>query len=752
MWDEPEDWPDFLASAPRLDPQHLSKWLKEQSQRRLELAAQLKEAEAERELQEYRFARRGEGGLVSAPLKYILVPRLVRRLVQCMEHIAWQMMLRLAPDIVWAVLFTVFVSAALVSWAASAEWDGLQALVSSLVLYWVSCHVLLRIGWDWRFRRRLRFWAAQGHPDAEFSLGTVYELGEGLPMNPKLAVHWFHKAARHGHCDAQFALGECYLRGHGVPANLREARKWFQRAANQGDEAADMMEMQIKRILDAGDQFEHSSDADVECRGGAAGSEPADGVGAGEEEERRKRKEAQRREYERTEAQRRQQASEKRKAKAERLRKEKQRREEEEAAAAVQAAEIAALVQQESKQRHCRSSGEGRDCAPPEQPKAARERRQRGVSHRARKLSPKAAACQQQPHEQQATAAPAAAAAVRVGRASVEAEESSEPGLPRLAKPVSPTASRIAKEECCQAKQGVPARGSLFEASKGIRRLRGTQSVPASPCSTSTAAAVLSSKAEPKEPAISSPSAWSCARPASPVSPSAASSPGGTATREDQISALTVPPPPPPPRQHLGLPSTPTAGINGIGRQNHEGTARQLDFVTAEGPVASKGWSPLQGLCWMGESPVGHRHGLGDLPAQSLSMASCAAPGPSAGATGLSAVVSHYLRLAEGAPESAGILGDTHPALASTVAVAPTRGAGPLWRSMMAQQVPTSSGKFGDDNVCVVCLDREPGGAAILPCGHTQMCLPCARALLWTGCQPCPICRGPIQDLVEFGP
>ncbi|XP_020227063.1 probable E3 ubiquitin-protein ligase LUL4 [Cajanus cajan] len=61
---------------------------------------------------------------------------------------------------------------------------------------------------------------------------------------------------------------------------------------------------------------------------------------------------------------------------------------------------------------------------------------------------------------------------------------------------------------------------------------------------------------------------------------------------------------------------------------------------------------------------------------------------------------------------------------------------------------------FDDDNdseeecVCVICM-MEPKDTAILPCRHMCMCSECAKTLQ-SQSNKCPICRQPIQELIEI--
>src|SRR5580704_5333295 len=115
----------------------------------------------------------------------------------------------------------------------------------------------------------------QGYPQAEHSLGILYEFGTGVPADPATAAQWYRKAAEQGFAPAQFSLGLLYVHGQGVPKDearsfdlLRQAaeagsadaqfqlgmdyyqgeeglqpdndlaRKWLHRSAQQGDVAA----------------------------------------------------------------------------------------------------------------------------------------------------------------------------------------------------------------------------------------------------------------------------------------------------------------------------------------------------------------------------------------------------------------------------------------------------------------------------------------------------------------------------------
>ncbi len=76
--------------------------------------------------------------------------------------------------------------------------------------------------------------AEQGDASAQFSVGTMYESGLGVPQDFAEAAKWYRKAAEQGHAKAQSILGVMYHSGDGVPQDHAEALKWHRLAAEQG--------------------------------------------------------------------------------------------------------------------------------------------------------------------------------------------------------------------------------------------------------------------------------------------------------------------------------------------------------------------------------------------------------------------------------------------------------------------------------------------------------------------------------------
>ena len=101
---------------------------------------------------------------------------------------------------------------------------AIAMLALTLIAPWV-------LGQDLTETRRL---AEQGNAEAQFSLGLMYDNGEGVPENDAEAMRWYRLAAEQDDADAQVNLGVMYANGEGVPEDDAEAVRWFRLAAEQG--------------------------------------------------------------------------------------------------------------------------------------------------------------------------------------------------------------------------------------------------------------------------------------------------------------------------------------------------------------------------------------------------------------------------------------------------------------------------------------------------------------------------------------
>jgi hypothetical protein len=75
----------------------------------------------------------------------------------------------------------------------------------------------------------------QGNAEAQFFLGKMYLLGQGVPKDSDLAIKWFKASAAQGNADAQFFLGSIYLLPH---KDIAEGVKWLRLSAEQGNQDA----------------------------------------------------------------------------------------------------------------------------------------------------------------------------------------------------------------------------------------------------------------------------------------------------------------------------------------------------------------------------------------------------------------------------------------------------------------------------------------------------------------------------------
>ncbi|MEL0206452.1 MAG: tetratricopeptide repeat protein, partial [Alphaproteobacteria bacterium] len=75
----------------------------------------------------------------------------------------------------------------------------------------------------------LREWtplAEQGHVEAQYILGVMYSIGQGVEQDYATAAEWYRRAAEQGLADAQHNLGVMYALGQGVIQDYVKAHMW----------------------------------------------------------------------------------------------------------------------------------------------------------------------------------------------------------------------------------------------------------------------------------------------------------------------------------------------------------------------------------------------------------------------------------------------------------------------------------------------------------------------------------------------
>jgi len=78
--------------------------------------------------------------------------------------------------------------------------------------------------------------AAQGQPDAQYLLASLYRTGLGVESDPAKEREWLTAAAAQGHANAAYSLA--LLFGREEPRNPAESRRWLERAAAAGHDMA----------------------------------------------------------------------------------------------------------------------------------------------------------------------------------------------------------------------------------------------------------------------------------------------------------------------------------------------------------------------------------------------------------------------------------------------------------------------------------------------------------------------------------
>ena len=117
------------------------------------------------------------------------------------------------------------------------------------------------------FATALREWtplAEQGVAQAQFNLGLMYSLGNGVLQDYKTAAKWFTLAAEQGNATAQLNLGLMYGLGNGVLQDSVYAHMWANIASANGDENGGKLRDLIAEKMTPS-QLEKAQDLAREC-------------------------------------------------------------------------------------------------------------------------------------------------------------------------------------------------------------------------------------------------------------------------------------------------------------------------------------------------------------------------------------------------------------------------------------------------------------------------------------------------------
>jgi|GEM_PF-5875796 len=78
--------------------------------------------------------------------------------------------------------------------------------------------------------------AVSNDSEAQFTLGTYFEAGHGVPRNPKSARYWYFKSAKAGNEKAEYRLSQLYQFGKlGLPQDNDSSAYWQKKAGYDGN-------------------------------------------------------------------------------------------------------------------------------------------------------------------------------------------------------------------------------------------------------------------------------------------------------------------------------------------------------------------------------------------------------------------------------------------------------------------------------------------------------------------------------------
>ncbi len=87
----------------------------------------------------------------------------------------------------------------------------------------------------------IRGQAEKGVASAQYNLGRMYQLGDKLPADKKIALDWYEKSAKQSYADAEYRLGIALLYGVGVDRDDVQGKKWLILAAEHKHPVAEKM-------------------------------------------------------------------------------------------------------------------------------------------------------------------------------------------------------------------------------------------------------------------------------------------------------------------------------------------------------------------------------------------------------------------------------------------------------------------------------------------------------------------------------
>ena len=72
-----------------------------------------------------------------------------------------------------------------------------------------------------------------GDAEAQYILGSMCYVGEGVKQDYEQTFYWFKKAAEQGHAKSQYFLGSMYEKGEGIKQDYEQAEYWYKKPQNR---------------------------------------------------------------------------------------------------------------------------------------------------------------------------------------------------------------------------------------------------------------------------------------------------------------------------------------------------------------------------------------------------------------------------------------------------------------------------------------------------------------------------------------
>ncbi|KYR01902.1 tetratricopeptide-like helical domain-containing protein (TPR) [Tieghemostelium lacteum] len=80
--------------------------------------------------------------------------------------------------------------------------------------------------------------AKNSHPESQFYLGIMYDMGFIAKRSPEIALELFEQSAKQGNTSAAFLYGKALLNGDNIEQNEQMGWYWIEKAAEGGDQIA----------------------------------------------------------------------------------------------------------------------------------------------------------------------------------------------------------------------------------------------------------------------------------------------------------------------------------------------------------------------------------------------------------------------------------------------------------------------------------------------------------------------------------